>query len=156
VPTATGVFSTYEAAEASLALLIGKTLAHRELPFNVDGYHVSIRNHGGTSVCEATVKVRVGAKTAHTVAEGDGPVNALDTALRNALSGFFPALKKVRLTDYKVRILDGVEGTAAKTRVLIASSDGHRDWGTVGVDENIISASLQALSDSLEYRLLHG
>jgi len=151
-----GLGYEYEAAEASLALLIGKTLAHRELPFNVDGYHVSIRNHGGTSVCEATVKVRVGAKTAHTVAEGDGPVNALDTALRNALSGFFPALKKVRLTDYKVRILDGVEGTAAKTRVLIASSDGHRDWGTVGVDENIISASLQALSDSLEYRLLHG
>ena len=144
----------YEAAEASLALLIGKTMAHRELPFTVDGYHVSIRSHNGNSVCEATVKVRVGDETAHTVGEGDGPVNALDAALRQALSKFFPALKKIQLTDYKVRILDGVAGTAAKTRVLIQSSDGKRDWGTVGVSENIITASLQALVDSMEYALL--
>jgi 2-isopropylmalate synthase len=144
----------YEAAEASLALLIGKTLARRELPFTVDGYHVSIRGDGGTSVCEATVKVRVGDRTAHTVAEGDGPVNALDGALRQALVHFFPVLKKVQLTDYKVRILDGVAGTAARTRVLITSTDGKRDWGTVGVNENIITASLQALADSIEYVLI--
>jgi len=144
----------YEAAEASLALLIGKTLAHRELPFKVDGYHVSIRSHNGSSICEATVKVRVGDKTAHTVAEGDGPVNALDGALRAALARFFPAITGVQLTDYKVRILDGVAGTAAKTRVLITSSDGKRDWGTVGVSENIITASLQALVDSMEYALM--
>jgi 2-isopropylmalate synthase len=144
----------FEAAEASLALLISKTLAKRELPFTVDGYHISIRAHNGASVCEATVKVRVGDRTAHTVAEGDGPVNALDGALREALRGFFPQLKKVQLTDYKVRILDGVAGTAAKTRVLITSSDGKRDWGTVGVSENIITASLEALVDSIEYVLM--
>jgi 2-isopropylmalate synthase len=141
----------YEAAEASLALLMQRTLAHRTLPFSVASYHVSIRGQNGSSVCEATVKVRVGEKTAHTVAEGDGPVNALDGALRQALGRFFPALKKVQLTDYKVRILDGIAGTAAKTRVLITSSDGRTDWGTVGVSENIITASLQALVDSIEY-----
>jgi 2-isopropylmalate synthase len=144
----------YEAAEGSLALLIGKTLAHRELPFALDGYHVSIRNDGGTSVCEATVKVRVNGKTAHTVAEGDGPVNALDGALRSALGKFFPQLRPITLIDYKVRILDEVAGTAAKTRVLITSSDGKHEWGTVGVSENIITASLQALVDSMEYTLM--
>jgi 2-isopropylmalate synthase len=144
----------YEAAEGSLALLIQKTFAHRDLPFTVDGYHVSIRSHAGSSICEATVKVRVGDQTAHTAAEGDGPVNALDGALRQALQKFFPALKTVRLTDYKVRILDSVAGTAAKTRVLIISSDGKREWGTVGVSENIITASLQALVDSIEYVLM--
>ena len=144
----------YEAAEASLALLIAKTMAHRELPFKVDGYHVSIRSHGGSSICEATVKVRVEGKTAHTVAEGDGPVNALDGALRQALGGFFPKVRNIQLTDYKVRILDGVAGTAARTRVLITSGNGKREWGTVGVSENIITASLQALVDSIEYALL--
>ena len=144
----------FEAAEGSLALLIGKTLAHRQLPFTVEGYHVSIRSSGTASVCEATVKVRVGNETAHTVADGDGPVNALDGALRSALSRFFPQLRKVQLTDYKVRILDGVAGTAAKTRVLITSSDSRRDWGTVGVSENIITASLAALVDSMEYALM--
>ena len=106
------------------------------------------------TVCEATVKVVVGGKTAHTVADGDGPVNALDGALRLALAKFFPQLKNVALTDYKVRILDSATGTAAKTRVLIESSDGRREWGTVGVSENIIEASLQALVDSMEYALL--
>ena len=88
------------------------------------------------------------------MAEGDGPVNALDSALRAALAKSFPKLKKVTLTDYKVRILDGFAGTAAKTRVLIESTDGKREWGTVGVSENIIEASLQALVDSMEYALL--
>lgn len=145
----------YEAAEASLALLIRGVLDRNpELFFTVDSYHVSMRNNGGASVCEATVKVRVGDVVHHEVAEGDGPVNALDGALRRALGKSFPRIRKVRLTDYKVRILDGVAGTAAKTRVLISSTDGRRDWGTVGVSENIITASLQALVDSMEYALL--
>jgi 2-isopropylmalate synthase len=144
----------YEAAEGSLALLIGNALKHREPSFAVDAYHVSMRRDGSESVCEATVKVRVGGKRAQTVAEGDGPVNALDGALRSALVKFYPQLKKVTLTDYKVRILDSDTGTAAKTRVLIESTDGQREWGTVGVSENIIEASLQALVDSMEYALL--
>jgi 2-isopropylmalate synthase len=144
----------YEAAEGSLALLIGKTLKHRKLPFIVHAYHVSMRRDGQEHICEATVRVRVGNEYAHNVAEGDGPVNALDGALRLALVRFFPQLKKVTLTDYKVRILDSVTGTAAKTRVLIQSTDGKREWGTVGVSENIIEASLQALVDSMEYALL--
>ena len=144
----------YEAAEGSMALLISKTLKHRELPFTVDAYHVSMRRDEKESVCEATVKVRVGKKRAQTVAKGDGPVNALDAALRLALAKFFPKLKRITLTDYKVRILDGVAGTAAKTRVLIESTDGKREWGTVGVSENIIEASLEALVDSMEFALL--
>jgi len=143
----------FEAAEASLALLIRKHLKHTPLPFHVEGYHVSIRGHDGRSVCEATVKVRVKDNIAHTVAEGDGPVNALDGALRQALVKFFPQLEKVSLVDYKVRIINTTAGTAAKTRVLITSSDGHNEWGTVGVSENIITASLQALVDSMEYAL---
>jgi 2-isopropylmalate synthase len=144
----------FEAAEASLALLIQKHLRHRELPFSVEGYHVSMRGNGANSVCEATMKVRVEDRFAHTVADGGGPVNALDGALRQALSKFFPHLGKLRLTDYKVRIIDSTTGTAAKTRVLITTSDGNREWGTVGVSENIISASLQALADSMEYALM--
>jgi 2-isopropylmalate synthase len=144
----------FEAAEASLALLIQKHLQHRELPFMVEGYHVSMRGNGVSSVCEATVKVSVKNEFSHTVAEGDGPVNALDSALRQALSKFFPRLRSLRLTDYKVRIIDGATGTAAKTRVLIVTSDGRSEWGTVGVSENIITASLQALADSMEYALM--
>jgi 2-isopropylmalate synthase len=144
----------YEAAEGSLALLIGKTLTHRELPFRVIAYHVSMRRDGKDHICEATVKVRVGDQQALTVAEGDGPVNALDGALRSALGKLFPKLRNVTLVDYKVRILDTGTGTAAKTRVLIQSTDGKREWGTVGVSENIIEASLQALVDSMEYALL--
>jgi 2-isopropylmalate synthase len=145
----------YEAAEASLALLIRGILDHNpELLFTVEQYHVSMRRDVKESVCEATVKVRVGEKTAHTVAEGDGPVNALDAALRLALGRFFPKLNLIQLTDYKVRIINGATGTAAKTRVLIMSSDGKREWGTVGVSSNIIEASLQALVDSMEYALL--
>jgi 2-isopropylmalate synthase len=145
----------YEAAEASLALLIRGILDHNpELLFTVDTYHVSMRRDKKESICEATVRVRVGDEIAHTVAEGDGPVNALDGALRLALVKFFPKVKSVELTDYKVRIINGGTGTAAKTRVLITSSDGKREWGTVGVSENIIEASLQALVDSMEYALL--
>lgn len=144
----------FEAAEASLALLIRRALEHQSLPFQVDGYHVSMRRDGKNSICEATIKLRVGEQAAHTVAEGDGPVNALDKALRAALVKFYPQLKKVVLTDYKVRILETATGTSARTRVLIQSSDGREEWGTVGVNDNIIEASLQALVDSMEYALL--
>jgi 2-isopropylmalate synthase len=145
----------YEAAEASMALLIRGVLEHNpELLFTVDTYHVSMRRDTKESICEATVRVRVGDKIAHTVAEGHGPINALDAALRRALINFFPKLKTVELTDYKVRIINGSTGTAAKTRVLITSTDGKREWGTVGVSTNIIEASLEALVDSMEYALL--
>ena len=144
----------FEAAEGSLALLIRKALKHQESPFTVDTYHVSMRRDAKESICEATVRARVGNKSHHEVAEGDGPVNALDGALRAGLAKSFPRLKRVTLTDYKVRILDSATGTAAKTRVLIQSTDGKSEWGTVGVSNNIIEASLQALVDSMEYALL--
>jgi 2-isopropylmalate synthase len=143
----------FEAAEGSLAVLIHKILKHQCLAFKVIAYHVSMRRDHEDSICEATIKVQVGEQCAHTVAEGDGPVNALDSALRAALSKFYPQLKNLKLTDYKVRILDSGTGTAAKTRVLIQSTDGKKEWGTVGVSENIIEASLQALVDSIEYKL---
>ena len=151
----------FESADGSLALLIRRALVSSPPSFAIDAYHVSMRSEGdGNSVCEATVKVRVGNERAHTVAEGDGPVNALDSSLRRALVGFYPGLTRVRLTDYKVRIIDSSSGTAARTRVLIESTDGEGEWGTVGVDDNIVEASLQALVDSLEYALfreqLHG
>jgi 2-isopropylmalate synthase len=143
----------FEAADGSLALLIRRELRHETKPFAVDAYHVSMRSDGKISVCEATVKVIVGGDHAHTVAEGDGPVNALDGALRSALLKFYPHLASVRLTDYKVRIVNSSSGTAAVTRVLIESGDGTSSWTTIGVHENIIEASLQALVDSLEYGL---
>jgi 2-isopropylmalate synthase len=144
----------FEAADGSLALLIRRVLTEAPPPFVVDAYHVSLRRDGATSVCEATVKVRVGDELAHTVADGDGPVNALDAALRSGLVRFYRQIEHVRLTDYKVRIIDSTSGTAARTRVLIESSDGTSEWGTVGVNDNIVEASLQALVDSLEYALV--
>jgi 2-isopropylmalate synthase len=143
----------FEAAEGSLALLIQKVLHHHKPFFVLDGFHVSMRRNSTQSVVEATVKVKVGDKFFHMVAEGDGPINALDNALRKALQDSFPSLKQVTLTDYKVRIISAKEGTAAKTRVLIESTDGQEQWGTVGVSENIIEASWQALVDSVEYKL---
>ena len=144
----------FESADGSLALLIRRALRREAKPFTIDAYHVSMRSSGDGSVCEATVKVVVGREHAHTVAEGDGPVNALDKALRSALVKFYRDLEDVRLTDYKVRIVNSSSGTAARTRVLIESGDGTSTWTTIGVDENIIEASLQALVDSLEYALL--
>lgn len=145
----------FEAAEASLALLIRRALRHEEAPFTVEAYHVSMRKDGESGICQATIKVRVGDEIEHTVAEGDGPVNALDGALRRALRVFFPkAMRNVSLTDYKVRIIDTASGTAAKTRVLLESTNGKDDWSTVGAHENIIEASLHALVDSLEYALI--
>jgi 2-isopropylmalate synthase len=144
----------FESADGSLALLIRRALTGQPRPFVVDAYHVSMRREGATSVCEATVKVRVGKESAHTVADGDGPVNALDAALRAALVRFYRQLEQVRLTDYKVRIIDSRSGTAARTRVLIESTDGVSEWGTVGVNDNIVEASLQALTDSPEFALV--
>src|SRR2546423_2975260 len=144
----------FEAAEGSLALLIRKILKHQEPPFIIKGFHLSMRHDHVASVCEASVKVLAAGQTEHTIAGGDGPINALDQALRAALVKFYPQLKKVQLSDYKVRILDSTAGTEARTRVLIESTDGKEEWGAVGVHDNIIEASLQALVDSLEYALM--
>ena len=114
---------------------------------------VEKRGKAAPCLSEAAVKVRVKGEVEHTVAEGGGPVNALDMALRKALMRFYPEIAKVQLTDFRVRILDPEEATAATTRVLIESSDGEETWGTVGVSDNIIEASWEALVDSVEYKL---
>jgi 2-isopropylmalate synthase len=145
----------FEAADASFHILIQKVLREHRSFFELEGFRVSIEKRGNDEPCisEATVKVRVKGDIEHTVAEGDGPVNALDTALRKALVRFYPEISSVLLTDFRVRILDPEEATAAKTRVLIESSDGEETWGTVGVSENIVEASWEALVDSVEYKL---
>ncbi len=145
----------YEAAGASFELLLRKQMGDFEPFFQLDGFRVIVekRGHNETPISEATVKVIVNGKTELCAAEGDGPVNALDQALRKALSSFYPQISEVGLRDYKVRILDAESGTAAKTRVIIESTDGDRHWGTVGVNENIIEASWQALVDSVEHKL---
>ena len=146
----------YEAADASLELLMCRALGQFSSSFDVLGFRVIDEERGGTIVSEATVKVRVGGEEEHTAAEGDGPVNALDGALRKALRPFFPFLEHIELIDYKVRVLSvkGLEGTASKVRVLVESTDGRDVWGTVGVSTNIIEASYEALIDSIEYRLM--
>jgi 2-isopropylmalate synthase len=123
-------------------------------PWTVADFTTTVRKDGGTVHAEATVKVEVGGTVYHTAASGNGPVNALDAALRKALSPRFPGLKGVSLHDYKVRILDGAAGTAATTRVLIESGKGLKRWTTVGCSSNIIEASLAALVDSFEYAQL--
>ena len=145
----------FEAADASFRILMQKVLREHRSFFDLEGFRVSIEKRGNDEPCisEATVKVRVKEEIEHTVAEGDGPVNALDTALRKALVRFYPEISSVVLTDFRVRILDPEEATAAKTRVLIESSDGEETWGTVGVSENIVEASWEALVDSVEYKL---
>jgi 2-isopropylmalate synthase len=146
----------FESADASFLLLVHKALKKHKPVFHLEEYHISMRcnEKHQTTVCEATLKLNVKGQIVHTVAEGDGPVNALDGALRAALAHHYPSIRKVQLTDYKVRILDSKDGTAARTRVLNQSTDGNRAWGTVGVSGNIIEASWQALVDSIEYYLL--
>lgn len=146
----------FEAADASFQLLVQKVLKKHKPFFELLGYRVIVDREGkdGHQVVEASVKLKVGDKIEHTAAEGDGPVNALDRALRAALVKFYPAIQEVRLVDYKVRILGSKEGTAAKTRVIIESTDGRAIWGTVGVSDNIIEASWEALVDSVEFKLL--
>ncbi|MFQ6041470.1 MAG: citramalate synthase [Candidatus Poribacteria bacterium] len=145
----------YEGAEASFQLLTHKTLNRYQPFFDLTGFRVIIEKFSEYEMpSEATIKVcGPNGIIEHTAADGDGPVNALDNALRKALEKFYPSLKKVRLTDYKVRVLDTKGGTSAKVRVLIEASDGEETWGTVGVSENIIQASWEALVDSLEYKL---
>jgi 2-isopropylmalate synthase len=145
---------SYEAAEASVALMLVRQAPGYAPPWRLIDYVVTVehRDRRGT-FAEATVKVEVGGDVVHTAAEGDGPVSALDRALRKALSPVYPELARIKLDDYKVRILDGGSGTSATTRVLIDSTDGHRHWGTVGASQNIIEASWRALTDAIEYGL---
>jgi len=143
----------YEAADASFRLLVERHLGSRRSFFEVEGYRVIIEQHRGELVAEATVKLKVEGRTIHTVAEDAGPVGALDRALRLALEGTYPVLRDVVLRDYKVRILEGNRGSGARTRVLIESGDGARIWGTVGVSDNIIDASWEALRESVEFKL---
>jgi 2-isopropylmalate synthase len=145
----------FEGAEASFQLLIEKALGRYKPAFELESYRVAVENGGeGTLKTEATVKLSVKGKPDHTVGEGDGPVNALDNALRKALEKFYPALKQMTLTDFKVRVLDGAAGTAAKVRVLIESRDARDEWTTMGVSSNLIEASWFALVDAVEYKLL--
>jgi 2-isopropylmalate synthase len=142
----------YEAADASLALLIGRTTGEARPLFELESLRViSEKRAGGETTVEATIKLFVRGERAISTAEGNGPVNALDRALRQAIEPHYPELKEIHLSNYKVRILDEHRATAATTRVLIDSTDGKRMWGAVGVSENIIEASWQALVDSLEY-----
>jgi 2-isopropylmalate synthase len=144
----------FDAAEASFDLLVRKTAGTYEPRFERLHYRVSVRtDEGGEPSTEATIKLRVKGRTHHVVAEGDGPVNALDTALREALSDAYPSLGSMRLVDYKVRVINSTEGTAARVRVVIESADEDDVWTTVGVSENIIEASWLALVDSVEYKL---
>jgi 2-isopropylmalate synthase len=144
----------FEGAEASFELLVRRHREGYEPPFSLCDYTTLVEQRGGADLlAEATVKVEVAGEVLHTAADGNGPVNALDTALRKALRAFYPELDAVHLVDYKVRILDSEEATGAQTRVIIDSSDGVREWSTMGSGTNIISASCQALLDSLEYAI---
>jgi len=146
----------FEGAEGSFEILIKKALGQHKKFFELMGFRVIVEKseEEGAILSEATIMVRVGDRVEHTAAVGNGPVNALDNAIRKALEKFYPELKEVKLLDYKVRILSSKDGTGAQTRVLIESGDGKSKWGTVGVSENIIQASWQALVDSIDYKLL--
>lgn len=146
----------FEGAEGSFELLMKRAIAGHKRSFDLVGFRVIVekRREDEDPISEATIMVKVGGAIEHTAAVGNGPVNALDNALRKALEKFYPDLKEVKLLDYKVRVLAANKGTASKVRVLIESGDKVRKWGTVGVSENIIEASWQALVDSIEYKLL--
>lgn len=146
---------SYESADGSFKILLQKALNRHKPFFELEGFRVIVEKRSGAAQClsEATVKIKVDGVTELTAGEGSGPVDALNAALRQALTRFYPQISNVALTDYRVRILDPEEATSAVTRVLIESGDGQRQWGTVGVSENIIEASWQALLDSIEYCL---
>ncbi len=147
----------FESAEASLDLMLRRLQPGYRPPFELLDYTVLVRHDSDSgALADATVKVRIGERVLHTAAEGNGPVNALDGALRKALLDAYPQLADVRLSDYKVRILDGDSATAAVVRVLIDTEDGRRRWSTVGASANIIEASWRALTDSMEFALLNG
>src|SRR5205085_12626401 len=141
--------------DASTALLLRRKTNSYRPPFRLIEYRVMTgQAEGGAAFTEATIKIAVGDRVVHTAAEGNGPVSALDAALRKALEPAFPGVRDIQLVDYKVRILDGRDGTSATTRVLIDSSDGARSWSTAGASSNILDASWQALVDSIEYGLV--
>jgi 2-isopropylmalate synthase len=145
----------FEGAEASLEMLLRAALGQYKEYFRLMSYRVLDQKVGEDDppMPEATIRVRVGFHEVHTAAVGNGPVNALDKALKKALLRFYPRLEEMRLEDYKVRVLPGPGGTGAKVRVLIESRDGHDRWGTVGVAHDIIEASWQALVDSINFKL---
>lgn len=146
---------SFEAAEASVAMMLKRQEMHYKPPFELIDFLVNVEHRSGRGIfAEAMVKVRVKGEVLHTAAEGNGPVNALDLALRKALTPHYPVLNEFHLADYKVRILDGNNGTSAVTRVLIDTQNGTKRWSTVGASTNIIEASWQALVDSIEYGLL--
>ncbi len=145
----------FEAAEGSLELLIKKVTGQFREPFALEALRVTIeKDRDGESTSHATIKISVGDENEITAAEGDGPVNALDNALRKALNGFFPEIREMKLIDFKVMVIEGADGTGAKVRVRIDSRDSQEIWSTVGVSENIIEAAWQALVDSVQYKLL--
>jgi 2-isopropylmalate synthase len=144
----------FDAADGSLELLIKKSTGQFKEPFSLLSLRViNEKNKDGQSMSQATIKISVGQEEELTAAEGNGPVNAIDNALRKALSKFYPKIQEMKLVDFKVRVLEGSAGTAAKVRVLIESRDGKDIWNTVGVSENIIEASWQALVDSIYFKL---
>lgn len=146
----------YEGAEASFELLMRRALGLHRRFFKVEGFRVMNHKYqmDKISFTEATIRLYVGGNEVHTASMGDGPVNALDRALRKALVRFYPSLEEMDLVDFKVRVLSGEHGTGAKVRVLIESKDKDSSWGTVGVSPNIIEASWQALVDSVNYKLM--
>ena len=145
---------SFEGAEASFELLVHRARGNVP-PFTLIDYIALVEQREGRSlVCEATIKIQVGDAVVHTAAEGNGPVNALDAALRKALSPAHPEIGATQLFDYKVRVLDGRDGTAAGVRVLVESGDHHRRWSTVGCSTNIIEASWSALADAFEYAII--
>jgi len=144
----------FDAAEGSLELLIKKVTGQFEEPFQLESLRVTMeKNRSGPSTSHATIKISVADDHEITAAEGDGPVNALDNALRKALNKFFPSIQEMKLVDFKVRVIDGSDGTAAKVRVQIESRDAKESWSTIGVSENVIEASWQALVESIQYKL---
>ena len=145
---------SFEAAEASVALLLSRQQETYKPPFEMVDFFVNVEHRQGRIFAEATVKVMVNGQLLHTAAEGNGPVSALDMALRKALSDHYPVIEKFHLADYKVRILDSNNGTNATTRVLIDTQNGTKRWSTVGASPNIIEASWRALVDSIEYGLM--
>jgi len=144
----------FEAAEASFELLVRRTAGNFKPLFDLVSYRVNVEHGQTTGVSEATVKIVASGETLHTVAEGDGPVNALDAALRKALVPVYPRLAEMSLVDYKVRVVNGRDGTAARVRVVLESKDSSDIWSTVGVSENIIEASWLALVDSINYKVV--
>jgi 2-isopropylmalate synthase len=144
----------FEAANASFDLLVKKIMGTYKPAFELIKYYVTVEKRtSGEMANEATIKLKVGDKVEYVVGEGDGPVNALDAALRKSLENFYPSIKDIHLIDYKVRVVNARDGTAARVRVIIESRDKTSIWGTVGCSENIIEASWQALTDSVEYKL---